>query len=107
MTDIITPKRSELSREAILTVAIKLAKRDGFNSLTRDTIAAEAGVANGKVNYVFKTMEQLRRAVMRAAVHQEIKPIIAQGLAIGDAEAHKAPIWLKQASLATLMGDEE
>lgn len=100
-----SPMKKELSREQLLTVAIAIAERDGYRSLTRDGLAEQAGVANGKINYVFSTMMQLRHAVMCAAVAREIKPIIAQGLANADPIATDAPEWLKRESLELLMGE--
>ena len=91
-------------REQILAAAIVIATRDGFNALTRDGVAEQAKVATGMVNHVFNTMGKLRKAVMKAAVHREIKSIIAAGLAEGSVEAHEAPEWLKRAALDTLMG---
>lgn len=95
--------KQDARRDQILGIALQIAERDGFNTLRRDAVAAEAGVATGQVNHMFGTMTQLCRAVMRAAVHREVLPVIAQGLALGDKEAHKAPEWLKQKALATLM----
>jgi AcrR family transcriptional regulator len=90
-------------RQQILSAALIIAERDGYNALTRDGIALEAGVATGLVNHVYSTMAKLRNNVMRAAVHRELKPIIAQGLAQGDEIAHQAPEWLKRASLDLLL----
>lgn len=98
-----TRLKPEVRREQILAAALHIASTTGFNSLTRDGVAEQAGVATGQVNHIFNTMNQLRRAVMRAAVHREIKPIIAQGLAAGDSEAHKAPEWLQRAALDSLV----
>ena len=92
-------------REQILTAAMTIAERDGFNALTRDGIAEEAGVATGMVNHVFSTMDKLRKAVMRSAVHKELKPIIATGLSSGMLEAREAPEWLKREALETLMDE--
>lgn len=98
-----TRLKPEVRRDQILSAAIHIASTTGFNSLTRDGVALHAGVATGQVNHIFNTMTQLRRAVMRAAVHREIKSIIAQGLAQGDSEAHKAPEWLQRAALDSLV----
>lgn len=98
-----TRLKPEVRRDQILTAAIEVAKRDGFANITRDAVATHAGVSNGQVNHMFNTMTQLRRAVMRAAVHREILPIVAAGLAGGDSEAHKAPEWLKRNALDTLL----
>lgn len=89
-------------REQILDGAIEQAKAIGFTRITRDGVAAHCGLSAGSINLHFSTMTQLRRDVMRAAVKREILPIIAQGLAAGDAHARRAPAELKQRALATL-----
>jgi len=103
MSDQRTRMKPEVRREQILAAALTIANEQGYNALTRDGVAQVAGVATGQVNHIFNTMTQLRRAVMRAAVHRELRPIIAQGLAQGDKEAHGAPEWLKRESLDLLM----
>ena len=90
-------------RELVLSTALTIATRDGFNALTRDGIATEAGVSMGQVNHAYGTMTQLRNAVMRAAVLNEHLSVIAHGLAIGHSQAHKAPEWLQEkAALSTM-----
>lgn len=89
-------------KEEILQVAVGIATKDGLNNLRRDAIAEAAGVANGLVTRYFETMTQLRRAVMRHAVHNENLPLIAQGIAMRDPQALKAPEELKQKALASL-----
>lgn len=82
-------------KRQILTAAVNLAQTDGFHNITRDGIAIAAGVSTGLVTRHFGTMIALRRAVMRAAINQEILEIVAQGLSIGDPCALKAPPELK------------
>lgn len=95
--------KPEARRDQILSCAVELALLNGFNSLTRDSVAEAAGAANGLVSHYFSTMDKLRHAVMRAAVARELKPIIATGLAQGDSIAFGAPDWLKRESLDMLM----
>lgn len=95
--------KPEARREQILSVAMVIAERDGYNSLTRDGIAKEAEVATGMINHAFKDMASLRKSVMQHAVTKEVKSIIAQGLAQCDEEARKAPEWLKRESLELLI----
>jgi AcrR family transcriptional regulator len=95
-----------IRREQILNAALDMATKHGYDALTRDAVAAHAGVAKGQIHHAFNTMTQLRRAVMRAAVHRELRPIIAQGLAEGCKEARNAPEWLKREALELLMNDE-
>jgi AcrR family transcriptional regulator len=92
-----------MSKEHILEVAYTMAQRDGFGSLTRDGVAAEAGVAMGSVNHHWVKMSALREAVMRRAVEEENLELIGQGMALGDSVAKSAPLELRQAALITLL----
>ena len=96
----------------ILSVAVDVAKRDGLNKMTRDNVAEEASVAVGLINHYFNTMSQLRRAVIRNAIHQldngsqhdeQLLTIVAQGLVNKESAAQKAPDEIKQAALNTLI----
>ena len=87
----------------ILNVAYTMAQRDGFGTLTRDNVAAEAGVAQGSVNHNFGTMNGLRDWVMEKAVEEENLELIAQGIALGNHVARSAPLELRQRALATLL----
>lgn len=92
-----------MSKEYILEVAYTMAQRDGFGSLTRDGVAAEAGVAMGSVNHHWVKMSALREAVMQRAVEEENLELIGQGMALGDSVAKSAPLELRQAALITLL----
>lgn len=91
-------------KDEILQAAIQVAERDGWSNMTRDAIANHAGVAMGSVNAYYGTLKQLRRAVMRAAVRQQHHRIIAQGLALGDKDALKAPRWVREAAVSKIVG---
>lgn len=87
----------------ILTAAIKVAGRPGgWSTLTRESVANEAGCAVGLVSRYFGTMACFKRAIMRAAVNDRDLSIIAQGLATRDVNAIKADADLKAQALATL-----
>ena len=88
-----------MRRNQILNVAIELAKKSGYSSISRNDVADNAGVSMSLINRYFKTMPQLRRAVMRAAVVNEVLEIIAQGLVNKDAHALKASDELKSRAL--------
>lgn len=92
-----------MSKEHILEVAYTMAQRDGFGTLTRDGVAAEAGVAMGSVNHHYGTMQVLRDAVMQRAVEEENLELIAQGIALGDTIAKSAPLDVRTKALATLL----
>lgn len=92
----------KVRKHEILLVAVRMAETDGLATLRRDEIAKTADIANGLVTRYFNTMGQLRRAVVRYAVHHENLPILAQALAIRDPEALKAPEDLKKKAVASL-----
>lgn len=92
----------ETNRTHILKACMKLAAKVGYRHITREQIAAEAGVHPSNVSYHFGTMIELRRTMMREAVRTECLPVIAQGLAAGDKHARKSPPELQAAALATL-----
>lgn len=92
-----------MSKEHILEVAYTMAQRDGFGTLTRDGVAAEAGVAMGSVNYHWGKMSALREAVMQRAVEEENLELIGQGMALGDSIAKSAPLELRTRALTTLL----
>lgn len=85
-----------LRKDHILNVAVELSQRPGgFNNLERKEIAEAANVSQGLINNYYGTMKQLKRAVIRVAIQREIPVIIAQGLAVADKQAQKAPKNLK------------
>lgn len=89
-------------KAAILDAAVTAAKKHGFARLRLVHIAEQAECSNALVVSHYGTMQQMRRAVMRAAIKQEILPIIAEGIATRDPVACKAPDVLKEKALATL-----
>jgi AcrR family transcriptional regulator len=95
MTKISTP-------EPILFAAMAVAQRVGWNAMTRDQIAEQARVSAGLVTLRLGTMVNLRRAVMRAAIHRENLTVVAQGLAVRDKQALKAPAALIKRCQAAL-----
>jgi AcrR family transcriptional regulator len=98
----VSPK---LRTKAIIRAALEVAKEHGYAKITREDVADNAGVSLGLITHYFGTMPQLRRAVMRAAVSQEILEVIAQGLANGDDHAKKAPQDLKIKAVAALANE--
>ena len=66
-------------------------------------IAKKAKVSPASVSRYFNTMKQLKRAIMRAAVKQEILPIIAHGLLNKDSQAKKAPTELKERAIKAVL----
>ena len=91
-----------LRTEHILEVALDISERDGFGKLSRTSIAEECGISESLIAYHFGTMSDFKRTVMRHAIKHERLRIIAEGLAIRDIHAAKAPDELKARALASL-----
>lgn len=83
-------------KSAILDAAVRVAERKHYAIMTRQDIAAEAGVTGPLVQHYFGTMDQLRRAVMRKAVRDGVLRVIAQGLIAGNPHAAQASAELKE-----------
>jgi AcrR family transcriptional regulator len=89
-------------KQQILTAAISLAVKDGYQKVTREAIAEAALCSPGLVSNYFNTMTQCRRAIMRAAIKDRNLTIIAQGVVAKDKDALKAPTELQEAALKSL-----
>jgi len=88
----------------ILTAAVTVARTKGFQHMTREAIAAMAGITPALVTHHYTTMTQMRRAVMRAAVQREVLSVIAYGLVTGDRYARKASPELRQKAMDSVDG---
>lgn len=82
-------------RRGILQAALAEARVDGYQWITRNAIAARAGVSTGAVSLAYGGLVALKREVMREAVRTGDAAIIAQGLADGSTIAKSAPQALK------------
>ena len=89
----------------ILNAAVVMARSSGYNRVTLQDVARQAGCTHGLVLYYFSTVVQLRRAIMSEAIRTSDAAILAQGLAVGDSQAKRAPPQLKAAAAAYLMGE--
>ena len=106
-----TQKPQKERRAQILDAALSLAAADGYTRLTRDRVARLAAISPALVSRRWSTMAQLKRAVMREAIRQAgaivapshgVLSIIAQGIALGDPEARRAPEAVQTAALAAI-----
>ena len=93
---------AKLSKQGIIAAAVVEAERDGYRRFTRSAVAERAGVSESLIQYHFGTMTALRLAVMDYAVTEEVLPIIAQGLAVKDPIAGKAPSQVRKAAVKLL-----
>ena len=86
----------------ILSAALVVASKVGYARLTREDIAKRADVPASLISYHLGTMPALRRKIMREAIRTECLPVVAQGLAIRDRFALKAPAELRARAVASL-----
>jgi AcrR family transcriptional regulator len=96
-------KRDE-REQMLLKHAADLAESVGYSRITREAVAARAGVSPAVVNFRFGTMAVFKRHLMRYAIRNERLPVVAQGLAIRDAHARRAPDDVKKRAIAYLTG---
>jgi AcrR family transcriptional regulator len=68
--------------------------------VNRINLSERAGVSPALVTYYYKTANNLRDAIMRAAVRREDLTVIAQGLLLKHPEALKADIHLRRKAAA-------
>lgn len=91
----------------ILKAAVEVVQNKGWDGLTRDAVSSHAKIAVGTINYSFKTMDNLRDAVVQHAIdHHEDESMlhtIAKALACGNEVARNAPKAVKTAALKLLM----
>lgn len=98
-----TPRMPAADRtKNLLDLALREAHRVGYTRVTRESIAAAAGVTPGLVTNYLGTVVKLRRAIMRAAVMREDAIVVAQGLAVNDRFAKAAPEKLKKEAGAAI-----
>lgn len=95
---------SKQRKRELLSAALALSVRHGYNHVTRAQIATAAGCSEGLVTHSLGTMTTLRRAIMGEAIRAECLPVIAQGLAARDARAMRIPDDVKRRAAATLHG---
>ena len=77
-----SPYSNALRRQnEVLDAAVRLAMQVGYQQITRDAVAAEAGCGCGTVNVCYRSMEELRREVVRRAIVTKNLIVVAQYLA--------------------------
>lgn len=89
-------------REQLLAAALDEAEEVGYNFVRRDDIGARVGCTGSLLCRYYKTMPQLRRAIVRAAIRQRRLAIIAEALAAKSPLVSDIPEELRAAALATL-----
>ena len=85
-------------KEQLLRVAITLAEKHGYNKINRLMIvdAMDGDITDGLVSRYFGQRHSLRQAVLFAGIERGNLTILAQGLALGDVHARKAPAAMRK-----------
>jgi AcrR family transcriptional regulator len=102
-----SPYSNALRRQnEVLDAAIRLAMEVGYQQITRDAVAAEAGCGCGTVNVCYRSMEELRREVVRRAIVTKNLIILVQYLADPnpDPAVGRIPVELKREAFEYLAG---
>lgn len=89
-------------KASILDAALTAAKKHGYNNFRLTHVAEIAECSTALVMIYYKTMDQVRRDVMRVAIRDELLPIIAAGIALRDPRCRKLTLELRERALATL-----
>lgn len=98
------PRDTRAERSAqILDAALQVARAGHYHTMTREQVAVQAGVSTGLVSRYMGTALEMRERVMQAAIERRILPLIATGIALGDAVALAAPAELRAEAVATLV----
>lgn len=89
-------------RASILSAAVEAAKVHGFNNFRLVHVAERANCSTGLVMLHYKTMDQIRRDVMRAAIREKLLPIIAVGIVLKHPQCRRITEELRDEALAAV-----
>lgn len=64
-------------RDQLVAAAIRVATREGVGAVTTRTVAAEAGATPGIVHYVYGSMTELLRDMIRAMADEQVRRVTA------------------------------
>lgn len=64
-------------REQLVAAAIRVAGRDGVAAVTTRTVAAEADATPGIVHYVYRSMTELLRDMIKALADEQVERVTA------------------------------
>lgn len=78
----------KIRRSQILSAAIKVAKKRGYQHITRKEIAESIGISTNLITHYF-SVQRLKIEIMKEAIKNEIYEIIAQGLSVNDPQVTK------------------
>jgi AcrR family transcriptional regulator len=83
-------------RKQLLDVALALAEEIGYKDVNRMNLAAQCDVSPSLISHYYDSTENLRGAIVRAAVRRENVAVVAQGLSAKHPDAMKASDELKE-----------
>ena len=90
-------------RLQLLDFAVKIAEKEGYNTLKGNEVAKAAGLqSHGLINHYFGTTEGLRTAVIDRAIETENLSIILQAIVRKDNKVSTISEELKQKALLKL-----
>lgn len=92
-------------KNQLVQAALEVAEQYGYNTMRREDIAHHAQVSEGLVSQYLGTMPQLRRTIIRHSIKTRNLSVLAQGIVNRDPHALKAPEDLRQAAVASMMGN--
>lgn len=87
---------SAVRKAQLLSSALDEAERVTYLRVTREGVAARAGVSPSLISMHFGSAEDFRRAIVAEAIKTKRLRIIAQALAAGHPRALKAPRELRE-----------
>jgi len=92
---------SKDTRRVVLVAAVALATLPGCNYLTlrRDEVAKKAGISDGRVSQIFKTIPQFKTAVLQFAIDEGRHAVVLQGIASADPLMKGQPVEVREAAL--------
>ena len=93
----------DVRRQMIVSAALDLAETVGFQQVTSEAVARRVACSDALVRQHFGTAA-LQTAMMTEAVRTIRLTVIAQGLAVSHPVALDAPLGLRQAAAAALVG---
>ncbi|AAQ96514.1 hypothetical protein [Vibrio phage VP16T] len=71
-------------KEQIVQAGLLVARRTGWESITYKAVAEHVGIAAPSLVYHYRTMTQLKRAIVRAAVRANDGLVVAMAVQAGD-----------------------
>lgn len=91
--------KPEVRKEQVIEAALSLAAKSHYLEVGREEIASALGFSASTIRYHFKTLTQLRKEVVRAAVKQEHLAVIAQAVTANHPQAVKVSKALRRRAL--------